>query len=270
MTGPVLDFHARLLPGQESMQDLLATMDRCGIDRAVVSAGGVLGIDTLSRQLIDGGHVTTDPPNDAVLSTCARTEGRLLPFYFGNPHRSASRYQEQASRWRGLEVSPAVHGVALLDRRVRALIEVAAQAGHPVYIVCLDRPGCAVPDLLTLAREFVSTTFVLGHCGIGNIDFHALNLIADCRNVLVESSGGYSSVAGAAVARLGAQRLLFGTEYPLQHPSVELAKFASLDLDPECWRQIAWSNACQLLGEDPHDQHDNTDVRPVGKQAGTA
>lgn len=250
MKGPVLDFHARLVPGQKSAEDLLATMDQCGIDRAVVSAGGVLGIDTLSRQIIDGGYVTTDPPNAEVLSACDRTRERLIPFYFANPHRPASCYEAQAGRWRGLEVSPAVHGVALLDRRVRDLIEVAAQARHPVYVVCLDRPGCSVPDLLSVAREFPSTSFVLGHCGIGNIDFHALNLIADCHNVLVESSGGYSSVAGAAVSRLGPQRLLFGTEYPLQHPSVELAKFAALDLDPQCWQQIAWSNARRLLGED--------------------
>lgn len=250
MKGPVLDFHARLTPARTSAEDLLATMDDCGIDRAVVSAGGVIGLDTLSRQVADGGYVTTDPANDAVLAACAPTRGRLVPFYFANPHRPATCYQEQAGRWRGLEVSPAVHGVALTDDRVRALVEVAAQARHPVYVVCLSRAGCAVPDLVALAREFVSTDFVLGHCGIGNIDFHGLNLIADCRNILVETSGGYSSVARAAIDRLGPERLLFGTEYPLQHPRVELAKFAALGPDPQCWRQIAWSNAHRLLGED--------------------
>jgi len=204
-----------------------------------------------------------------VLSACARHKDRLIPFYFANPHRPASCYREQADHWRGLEISPAVHGVPLLDGRVRELVKIAAQAGHPVYVVCLDRPGCSVPDLLTLAREFRSASFVLGHCGIGNIDFHSLNLIAGFSNVLVESSGGYSSVANAAIARLGPRRVLFGTEYPLQHPSVELAKFAALDLDPQCWRQIAWSNACHLLGEDSHDQHDRTDVRPVDEQART-
>jgi predicted TIM-barrel fold metal-dependent hydrolase len=225
-------------------------MDECAIDRAVVCAGGVVDLDTLSRQLVDGGFVTADADNDAVLTACEKAGDRLVPFYFANPHRPAPRYAEQSDLWRGLEISPAVHGVMLTDPRVRALVEEAAGAGHPVYVVCLDRPGCAVPDLLGLACAFPETPFVLGHAGIGNIDFNALNLVAGHPNVMVETSGGYTSVARAALDRLGADRVVFGTEYPLQHPSVELAKFAALDLDQYRWRQVAWRNAHRLLGED--------------------
>jgi predicted TIM-barrel fold metal-dependent hydrolase len=41
--------------------------------------------------------------------------------------------------------------------------------------------------------------------------------------------------------------VLFGSEYPLQHPSIELAKFAALNLTPERWRKVAWHNAQRLL-----------------------
>lgn len=52
-----------------------------------------------------------------------------------------------------------------------------------------------------------------------------------------------------AVERLGPGRLLFGTEFPLQDPAVEFARFASLDLTEDVWRQVAWSNAHGLLEE---------------------
>nr|WSY51197.1 amidohydrolase family protein [Streptomyces sp. NBC_00886] len=247
---PVLDFHVRLAPRPGAAERLLATLDECGLTRAVVCAGGTIDLDRLSRQLVEGGQVETDADNDAVLDACAGTDGRLVPFFFANPHRSPDEYRARAAEFRGLEISPAVHGVGLTDPRVVGLIGVAAESGHPVYVVCLARLGAGVADLVALARRFPQVSFVLGHSGIGNIDFHALTLIRDEPNILLETSGGYTCVAEAAISRLGAGRVVFGSEYPLQHPAVELAKFQVLLLPPEQWRQIAWDNAHRLLGEE--------------------
>jgi uncharacterized protein len=251
MTGqPVLDFHVRLAPRPGARERLLSTLDECGLERAVVCAGGTIDLDRLSRQLIEGGHVETDADNDAVLDTCAGTGGRLVPFFFANPHRSPEVYRARAAEFRGLEVSPAVHGVGLTDPRVAELVGVAAEFGHPVYAVCLDRPGAGVADLVGLSRRFPRVSFVLGHSGIGNIDLYALALIRDVPNIALETSGGYTCVAQAALRRLGTGRVVFGSEYPLQHPAVELAKFQALRIPPEQWRQVAWDNAHRLLGEE--------------------
>ena len=245
---PVLDFHVRLAPRPGAAERMLATLDACGLTRAVVCAGGTIDLDRLSRQLVEGGHVETDADNDAVLDACAGTDGRLVPFFFANPHRPPEAYRARAAEFRGLEISPAVHGVGLTDPRVARLVAVAADFGHPVYVVCLSRGGAGVADLVALARRFPRVNFVLGHSGIGNIDFHALTLIRDEPNIALETSGGYTCVAEAAVSRLGADRVVFGSEYPLQHPAVELAKFQVLPLPPEQWRRIAWDNAHRLLG----------------------
>ena len=247
MTQPIFDFHARLAPRPGSADRLLATLDTCRIDRAAVAAGGTIDLGRLSRQLVEGGHVDTDPDNDAVLAACAGSAGRLLPFYFANPRRGGQPYRERAAEFVGLEISPAVHGVQLADRRVAELVAVAGAAGHPVYIVCLSRPGSGVADLAALAERFAEVTFVLGHSGVGNIDFYAVDLVAPRPNVLVETSGGYTSVLRAALDRLGPDRVLFGSEYPLQHPSVELAKFAALDLPADQWRRVGWENAIHVL-----------------------
>ena len=246
---PVLDFHVRLVPRPGARESLLATLDECRLERAVVCAGGTIDLERLSRQLILGGHVETDADNDAVLSACEGTDGRLVPFFFANPHREAALYRARAAEFRGLEISPAVHGVGLTDPRVAALVDIAAAVGHCVYTVCLDRVGAGVADLVVLARRFPQVNFVLGHSGIGNIDFYALTLIEGEANILLETSGGYTSVAAAALRRLGADRVVFGSEYPLQHPAVELAKFQSLRITPEQWQRVAWDNAHRLLGE---------------------
>src|SRR3982751_6356060 len=130
MTGqPVLDFHVRLVPRPEARERLLAALDECGLERAVVCAGGTIDLERLSRQLILGGHVETDADNDAVLNACEGTDGRLVPFFFATPYREAAVYQARAAEFRGLEISPAVHGVGLGDPRVAELVGIAAAVG---------------------------------------------------------------------------------------------------------------------------------------------
>jgi predicted TIM-barrel fold metal-dependent hydrolase len=246
----IFDVHARLTPRPGALADLLSTMDSVGIGRAAVAAGGVVDLDLLSAQITGGGGVRADPDNGTVRRACAGTGGRLLPFYFANPHRGPEAYRREAHLFRGLELSPAVHGIGLDDRRTAAYVTAAADAGHPVYVVCLGRTGTRAEDLVNLARQYPSTTFLFGHCGHIGIDTHGLNQIAPQPNIVAEASGCLTVTARLAVQRLGPARVLFGSEYPLQHPSVELAKFAALDLAADDWRQIAWTNAHRLFGED--------------------
>jgi predicted TIM-barrel fold metal-dependent hydrolase len=248
--GPVFDFHARLAPRPQALERLLSAMDASGIDRAAVCTGGVLDMDTLATQVMTGGFVENDPDNAAVLDACEQSGGRLVPLFFANPHRPADHYRKQAADFRGLEISPAVHGVPLMDPSNVALVEVAAEFGHSVYVVCIGRPGCGAPDLVRLAQQFPEVTFVLGHCGFVGIDLWSVNQVVPQQNIVAETSGCYTVVARAAVERLGPERVVFGTEHPVSGFDVEVTKMRSLDLDPDSWRQVMWTNACRLLREE--------------------
>lgn len=248
-TTGVFDAHARLSQAADGLDRLLASMDACGIEQAAVSAGGVLSLDELATQVIEGGGSDRDPDNDAVRAAAERADGRLVPFYFANPHRGADVYRHAASAFRGLEISPAVHGVALDDPRTTALVEVAAEHRHPVYVVCLGRSGYDAVELAALAAAFPEVAFILGHCGFVGVDVWSLARVADRPNVLAETSGCYTAVARAALQRLGADRVLFGSEYPLQAPTVELAKIEALGLDHDTERMLTGANARRVFEE---------------------
>jgi predicted TIM-barrel fold metal-dependent hydrolase len=265
----IFDLHARLVARPGALDALLSTMDRCRIDRAAVSAGGMIDISEMSRMVIQGGGVDADADNDAVLAGCSRSGGRLVPFFFANPHRDPAVYRDRAGEFRGVEISPAVHGVDLTDERTLALVAVAAEFGHPVYTVCLGRRGSGVVDLVTLAERFPDVTFVLGHCGFVGIDLYAINVIAPWTNILAETSGCYTFVARAALERLGDDRVLFGTEYPLQHPTVELTKFDVLNLHSESLQKVMWRNAYRILGEEIGNEPDRHTDRVGTAAAGT-
>ncbi len=247
---PVFDFHVRLAAGLRALARLVGALDAGGITRAAVCAGGVVDLDRLSAQLVDGGHVEADADNEAVFAACAGSGGRLVPFWFANPHAGPDPYRRRAHLFRGLELSPAVHGTGFRDPATEALVRIAADAGHPVYTVCTGRPGTRAADLVWLAGRYPTVPFVFGHCGFTGIDTDGINRIALCANVFVETSGCWCVAVRRAVQRLGADRVVFGTEYPLQEPSVELAKLAALGLAAADREKVAWRNAHRLLGEE--------------------
>lgn len=247
---PVWDFHARLLPGPEAVERQLAAMDAAGVTRSVVVAGGVISLDRMAEQIIGGGHVDVEPDNETVRHLCEASGGRLRPCWFGNPHRGPEEYRAAAAGYAGLELAPAVHGVPLDDPRTTPWIEAAGEAGHSVYVVPIGRPGCGTADLATLAERFPEVVFVMGHCGFIGIDAHAVNTVAPLKNVYAETSGAYTVIARIAVERLGADRVLFGSDYPAQAYEVELAKMRALRLPPNERRQVMWGNAGRILGEE--------------------
>jgi predicted TIM-barrel fold metal-dependent hydrolase len=226
-------------------------MDSCGVERAVVTAGGLLPLERLAYQIQYGGASTALADNEAVRLAAQRSKGRLVPFFFGSPHAPIAQYADQAADYRGLEISPAVHGVGFDDPGVLALVAHAQRHAHPVYTVCTPRPGAATADLVRLARSYPQTVFVFGHCGYIGMDTHSIEEIQPYSNIVAELSGCFSATARVAIARLGAGRVLFGSEYPLQHPRAELAKLAALRLSPAVLEQVAWSNAARLLNP-PH------------------
>lgn len=246
----IVDFHARLAPGPAEPGRLLAAMDAAGIERAVVCAGGLLPLERLAAQLYDGGRADVAADNDGVRRACEAAAGRLLPFYFADPAGDVIAYRKHALDFRGLEISPAVHGFRLDDPAVAELVGVAERVGHPVYLVTVGQPGGRPDDLARLARRFPEVTFVWGHCGHTGLDLAGLATIEPVPNVLAETSGCLTVTARLAVERLGAGRVLFGTEYPLQHPAVELRKIDALDLTPIDRYAVTRDNARRVLGEE--------------------
>lgn len=220
----LIDFHAHLEPTPVAREKILASMELTGVTQCAVVAGKVASPQELSKNITEGGGGNFPVPNLALLEACAPTLGRLLPFYFANPFEAVDEYRSIGRRFFGLKLGPAIHGVPLNDERNLRFIEVAGELGHCVYLHCLARPGFDIASLVALLQRYPAISIVLGHAGIGNCDFFAVDAIAPFANAHFETSGGFSSVVRYAVKTLGAGRVVFGTEYPLQDPSLEVLK----------------------------------------------
>lgn len=249
-----IDAHAHLALRPGATDSLLRSMERHGIDRTFVVGGGLVTPGELSRRLRDPGacplRVSFD--NEALLAACEPHRGRLLPFFFANPWDGSSEYRSTGGRHFGLKLAPGIHGMPLGHPVIHELFAAAADHGHPVYLHCLAQDGFRVEDLALEARRFPEVTFILGHAGIGNLDFHGVDVIAPLANVLFETSGGFQAVIVHAVKVLGEDRVLFGSEYPLQDPAAELVKIDNLPLASEQVARIRSGNAAALVARGPH------------------
>jgi len=139
------------------------------------------------------------------------------------------------------------------DQRLDAVMEGALRHNLPVlhhawykavnWVYNESSPA----DIRTLALRFPSVPIIMAHlngCGVrGVLD------IKELPNVYVDTSGSQPDTGFVefAVAELGAQRILFGSDAPIRDYSVQLAKVTDANISAAAKQSILGENARQLL-----------------------
>jgi uncharacterized protein len=228
----IIDSHAHITLASDSAEQLLKHMNQIGISISYVVGGGLLSPQQISRNIADPKPSNATFDNLSLLEICHKMLGRLRPFYFANPNLSPGQYLAHGKNFYGLKLAPAIHGIPLEDARHWNWYKAAEKIGHPVYLHCLESLGFQVGDLCLVATTFPKVNFILGHGGGGQLNFEAVETIKDIENIYYETSGAMASVVRFAVETIGVERVLFGSEYPLQDSEAELLKIKNLRLSP--------------------------------------
>lgn len=180
---------------------------------------------------IDTGMVF-HPDNELVRGIVAETSG-LYGLVWVNPRepdaavRTAALLDEPGSRFRGVKLHPLLDGYHPDDPMVHPIIELLIERGLPALIHC-GHPIFTLPwSIEELVRRYPEARIILGHMGHGNIVYinAAIDVAARNPNVYLETSGmPMHSKIREAVERAGPDRVLYGSDTPFHHPTVELAK----------------------------------------------
>jgi predicted TIM-barrel fold metal-dependent hydrolase len=111
-----------------------------------------------------------------------------------------------------------------------------------------DDPGESTPaELAELARRHPGVTFVSAHAG-GDWE-RGLRAVADCPNILVETSG-FDPTAGfieMAVREVGAERIVFGSHFMSRSGGTELGKVIGANITEEQRKLIFGGNFRRML-----------------------
>ena len=234
---------------------LLKAMDRDGVDHAVIMGMGWSNYDIAVEA------------NDYLIDAVGANPDRLTGFASVNPAwgdaavAEARRCADAGLRGIG-ELHPDTQGIDISGPAAMApVMELARERSLPVLVHCSEPvghkypgKGATTPDKVwQFLQNFPDNVIICAHWG-GGLPFYSLmpEVGAALSNVYFDSAASpflYRSDIYTTVASLiGAERILFATDYPLMPHSRPLAEVAGQPLSEGDRRMILGENATRLLG----------------------
>ena len=193
--------------------------------------------------------------NDQVLQALEHSRGRAFGFAYLNPKHTEESLDELD---RCVRDGPMV-GVKLwvairchqecLDPIVRRAADLKAPVlQHTWYKITGNLPGeSTAADLAALAGRHPTASFIAAHTG-GDWE-RGIRAIRSAKNVTAEISGGdpTAGVVEMAVRELGAERVLYGSDFPGRSFASQLAKVYGADISEADKRLILAGNLQRIL-----------------------
>ena len=236
-------------------ENLIAAMDRDGIDRAVVMGLGW------------SGHALAQEANDYLMGAVAAHPERLAGLCSVNPGWGKEALDEvercAAGGLKGIgELHPDTQGFDISDKKtLTPLMELAGRLAWPVLVHCSEPAGhiypgkgATTPDkVYRFIVNFPENPVICAHWG-GGLPFYALmpEMPAVLQNVYFDSAASpflyqpqvYQTVAGL----VGPDKVLFATDYPLIQHSRALGQVLEAGLAQGDREAILGANAARLFG----------------------
>jgi hypothetical protein len=113
-------------------------------------------------------------------------------------------------------------------------------------------PNCGPLLLGPVAHQFPQTKIILGHCGVTWRGYEqSFEVAADASNTFLDITGSQShrTIIERAVARLGAHRVLFGSDMPYLEAAMILGRILSARISDDDREKILRKNFMQLIEE---------------------
>ena len=146
------------------------------------------------------------------------------------------------------ELVPYMHGWGEEAYLHPGLDEILSLAGEYSMLVSIHRMG---PEFdFEVARRHPNVNFVIAHPGEKDAYFPILDAMRELRNLYLDLSGGglfrYGMLAHG-VKTVGAERILFGSDYPICNPAMNLRAVEYERITSKERDMILYENAERLL-----------------------
>jgi predicted TIM-barrel fold metal-dependent hydrolase len=247
----VIDGHTHFAgPGKgfppNTVEDLLAIMDGNGIDSII----------TCAPYSSIGKERTYDDANRFLVESMSKAPERIIGFLRVNPH-----LQEHALKsikdgvknhgFKGVKVHPRNEAFAINSEELAfPIAELASKLNVPILIHTgePDTYGFAQPTLVgDLADSFPDLTLIIGHMG-KRLYEDAICVARWFENIILETSFRSHRDIARAVKRVGANRVVYGSDMPFGVPEIEMMKVRLADITPEEKGLVLGDSMARVLG----------------------
>jgi predicted TIM-barrel fold metal-dependent hydrolase len=254
----VMDAHAHLGPASAGWytgdnmavmnKNLLTHMDKTGVRHMVVSSTAALSTDPVAA-------------NRSLARDLSRYPGRFSGYLTCSPHYQTTLEplldRFFANRFFiGFKLHPDGWQVPVGDPGYKYVWEYANRHALPILLHTWDTPFNSPRLLAGIAKKYPRALFLLGHSGGGDKGRReAVDLALAHANVRLEFCGSFCSTIpwDDTIGRVGARRVLFGSDSFLHDLSWELGRLLSTPLPDKQLAPILGANMLKIIKESRRD-----------------
>ena len=215
---------------------MFASMDAAGVDMAMICS--------LAQRI----------ENDFIARLCAQYSDRFLGFGQVRPgddnavdeiHRCA------AAGLRGIKLHPSLHGYLFSDHGLLDPVFSACEQDHLVVVInALDDAFVSPFGIEEIARNFPKVPTIIAHMGaVWNVP-DSIVVAGRNPNIFLDTSATMLIDVKNAYAKLGAGKIIMGTEWPANDFDMERLKIRKAISDEADRSLIEGGNLARILGLD--------------------
>ena len=260
----VIDAHCHIYPEKIASRAAKNTGDFYGeipyadgtVD-AMLSEGLAAGIDHFVVQSVATTPHQVKSINEFIAVSVAQSDGRMTGLGTLHPDSEDQTADVQHLKELGLhgvKLHPDIQNFKVDDERCMRIYEICQRENLPLLVHTGDhRYDNSNPDrVLDVLKAFSNLIMVGAHFGGWSVWEEATQKLAHCPNLYVDCSSTMmyrdTETVEKMIKAYGADRVLFGTDYPLWSSAEELSSFGKLNLSEEEKRLILSENARKIYG----------------------
>ena len=263
----MIDSHCHIYPERIAKKAVLA-MDRfygglpdgCGHDgtpKMLLEAGRAAGITHFVVQSVATKPEQVRSINGFLAESVRWADGAFTGL--GAMHPDSETVREDLEHLvslglKGVKLHPDIQQFPADSAKAFRIYELCEEMGLPIllhtgdYRFDFSNPNRIVPIL----KAFPRLTLIGAHFGGWSVWDEAARVLPDHPNLMVDTSSSFHWMtperALEVIRAYGAERCMFGTDYPMWGASTDMAFFDSLDLTDDERERVAWRTCAELYG----------------------
>jgi len=194
-------------------------------------------------------------PNELTLNAVKQYPDKLVGLVWINPYdgdKAMKNIDKAINRWnfKGIKMHPLLDAYLPDQEIVRPIMDQARKYQIPVLFHCGHPPWSLPWHFGNLADTYPDVTIILGHMGHGHIVYinAAIEVAEKHENILLETSAmPMQSKIKEAVAKVGEDKVMYGSDMPFGHPAFEIKKVEVAGLTKKQLNLVLEENARKIF-----------------------
>lgn len=220
---------------------IIDLMDRFHINKACVSS-----LKGCQGDITDG--------NLELKKEIAPLKDRFIPFCVIHPRqRTAIREMRRCIEdwgWRAIKLHPYNHTYPADCYSARKIVREAAELDVPVLVHSSKHVYSDPQRVGKLAEMVPNATIIMGHMGGHLGEWDALEVAEEYENIILDTAASSMrfGLVAEAVDRVGAERVVFGTNMPICYPGPNIVRVTNADITEKQKRMVLGESIARIVG----------------------